>query len=102
MLADDGDRAAVELAEAGHDRVVVGAAAVAVELGPVVQKPLDVVERVRPVLMPGELDRPPDVLVGRLLGEPRELSLELVELRRQAGAAEQAHAAQPGQPLAEP
>ena len=51
------DRAAVELPEPGHDRVVVRAAAVAVQLEEVVEDPLDVVERVRPVLVARELDR---------------------------------------------
>ena len=59
LVADERDRAAVELAEAGDDRAVVGAAAVAVQLDPVVEDPSDVVERVRPVGVPGELDRAP-------------------------------------------
>jgi hypothetical protein len=38
-----------------------------VELEPVVEDPLDVVERVRALLVPRELDRPPDLLVRRVL-----------------------------------
>ena len=77
----------------GDDRAVVGAAAVAVQLDPVVEDPLDVVERVRPVLVARELDRAPDLVLGRvgLAREPLELALEplLLAARRacRAGAA---------------
>ena len=87
LVADERDRAPVEAAEAGDDRRVVGAAAVAVELDPVVEQPLDVVERVRPVLVPRELDRAPDLLVGRRGLDPLELALEPLELAGDARAA---------------
>src|SRR5438552_2673908 len=48
-----------------------------------------------------ELDGLPDVLVSRLLRDPRELSLELLELRRDAGTTEQAHVAQTRQAFAQ-
>jgi len=40
-----------------------------VHLEPVVEEPLDVVERVGTVVVPGELDLAPDILVGRLLAD---------------------------------
>src|SRR6201989_3616600 len=76
LLADERDRAAVELAEAGDHRAVVGVEAVAVQLEPVVEDPVDVVERVRAAVVARELDAPPDLLVGRLLLQPVELPLE--------------------------
>ena len=80
LVADERDRAAVERAEPGDDRVIVHPAAVAVELEPVVEDPLDVVERVRALLVAGELDRAPDLLVGRVLAQPLELTLQALEL----------------------
>ena len=73
---------------------VVGAAAVAVQLEPVVEDPLDVVERVRPLLVPRELDRVPDLLVGRLGLDPVELALQPLELAGEARAAQEIEAAQ--------
>src|ERR687885_1951593 len=89
LLAHERDRSAVEAADPGDDRAVVGARTVAVELDPVHEQPLDVVERVRPVLVTRELDGAPDVLVARLLREPLELALELLELTREPRAAEE-------------
>src|SRR4051812_4862728 len=68
--ADHEHRPPVEGADAGDERAVVGAAAVAVQLDPVVEDARDIVERVRPVGMPRELDRPPDLLVGGVLLQP--------------------------------
>ena len=70
-MADDGDRAAVEASDPGDDRSVVGAPAVAVQLDPVLDHPLDVVERVRPLLMARELDDGPDLVLGRVGGGER-------------------------------
>jgi hypothetical protein len=92
LVADDHDGAAVELADPGDESPVVGARAVAVELDPVVDHPRDVVERVRTVLMAGELDRPPDLLVRRLRFDPLELGLQPLELARDARAAQQRRA----------
>src|SRR5262249_21861170 len=75
LVADERDRPAVEPAEAGDERAVVRAAAVAVQLDPVLEDPLDVVERVRAALVTRELDRAPDLVLGRGL-----LDLELLEL----------------------
>jgi hypothetical protein len=60
-----------------------------VQLDPVLEQALDVVERVRTVLMPRELDRLPDFLVGRRRLDAVELALELLELPGEARAAEQ-------------
>src|SRR6185437_14180046 len=68
---------------------------------PVVEEALDVVERVRPLLVAGELDGAPDLLVGRVLAHPVELTLKPVELSGEPGTAEQGHVAQPTQPLAQ-
>ncbi len=80
----------VEATDTDHECRVVPAAAVAVELDPVVEQALDVVQGVRPVLMAGKLDRAPDLFVGRSLLGAIELALELLELastawRRRAG-----------------
>ena len=88
LVADERDRAAVELPEPGDDRAVVGAAAVAVQLDPVVEDPLDVVERVRPLRVPRELDERPDLVLGRVRARDRvELLLEplLLAARRRCG-----------------
>src|SRR5262249_46906852 len=80
LLADECDRAAVELAEPGDHCTVVASASVAVQLEPVLEQPLDVVQRVRPLRVARKLDRPPDVVVARLLPDPVELSLKAFEL----------------------
>ena len=102
LLADERDRPAVEPSEAGDHRAVVAATAIAVQLEPVVEDALDVVERVRAVGVPRELDRAPDLVAGRLPPDPVELPLEAFELARQLRAAEQRHAAQAAEPLAQP
>ncbi len=101
LLADEHDGAAVELPEAGDHRAVVAEPPVAVQLEPVVEQPLDVIERVRTILVPRELDRAPDLVVGRLLSDPVELPLQAVELPGELRPAEQRHVAEPAQPLAE-
>src|SRR5262249_43314090 len=60
-----------------------------------------VVERVRTLVVPRELDGAPDLLVGRLLADPVELALQAVQLARELRAAEQRHVAQAAQALAE-
>src|SRR5581483_9011040 len=89
LLADERDGAAAELPEAGDHRAVVTERAVAVQLEPVLEEPLDVVERVRTLVVACELDLPPDLLVGRLLADPVDLPLQPLELAREARAAEQ-------------
>ena len=100
LVADEGDRAAAEAADAGYERLVVRPPAVAVQLDEVVQQPLDVVERVRPVGMARELDGAPDLLVGDLGLHALELLLEPLEVAGYAGAAEQAQPSELGKPLA--
>ena len=80
LVADEHDGPPAELPEPGHERGVVGATAVAVELEEVVEDPLDVVERVRPVEMTRELDRLPDLLGGRIRPQLVELILQPREL----------------------
>src|SRR5919198_24408 len=80
LVPDQHDRAAVELPEAGDERPVVGAAPVAVQLEPVVEQPLDVVERVGPLGVASKLDRTPDRLVARVLAQPLELPLDPLRL----------------------
>ena len=63
------------------------------QLEPVVQDPVDVVERVRPVLVPGQLDLVPDLLVGRLGLDPVELALQPLELAGEARAAQEIESA---------
>ena len=88
LLAHERNRPAVELAQSGDHRTVVGAAAGPVQLEPVVEQALDVVEGVRPLLVPRQLDGLPDLLVGRLLAHPVQLALETVELSRELGTTE--------------
>ena len=64
LVADDRDRAVRAAADARHDRRVVAVEAVAVQLLEVRPEPRDVVERVGPVLVAGELDRLPDRRAG--------------------------------------
>ena len=56
LLADDHDRAPVEAAPTAHDRTVVAEIPVAVELDPVLEHPLDVVEGVRPTRVTRDLN----------------------------------------------
>ena len=84
LVADDRDRATVEPAEAGDDRRVVRAEAVAVQLEEVVDETLDVVERERTLVVARKLDGPPNLLVGLLSCDSVELLLELVDLARRA------------------
>ena len=100
-MADQRNRPAVEAAEPGDERLVVGPAAVAVQLDEVLEHPLDVVEGVRPVGVTGELDRPPDLFVARLGDDPVELPLQALELSGKPGAAQERQAAEPAQPLAQ-
>src|SRR5205807_1186623 len=74
--------------EAGDERGVVGARVVAVQLDPVVEEPLDVVERVGPVVVAGELDLLPDLLAGRLGADLLQLPLHLADLAVDATAEE--------------
>src|SRR5204862_8326412 len=102
LLTDQDDRAVPELAETGDHRAVVAERPVAVQLEPVVEQPLDVVERVRPVVVAGQLDLAPDLLVSGLLADPGDLPLEPLELAGDARAAEQRQVPQPPEPLAQP
>src|SRR6185503_7937182 len=101
LMADERDRSAVDLAETGDERPVVRAAAVAVQLHPVVDEALHVVERVRPLGVTRELDRPPDRLVGRVLLKALELFLEALRLTVDARTAKQRQPRQPRQALAQ-
>src|SRR5579884_44170 len=99
LVADERDGAAVEAAQPRDERAVVGAAPVAVQLDPVVEDARDVVERVRPVGMAGELDRPPDPLVRRVLLQPLQLLLEARRLGVEPCAAQPREARERRQPL---
>src|SRR6476661_5270703 len=102
LVTHERDRASLEPAEADHQRVVVGAAAITVQFDPVVQEAADVVQRVWTVLVPRELDGAPDLLVGRRRLDALELTLQLLELARDARAAKQVEVAQARQPLSQP
>ena len=102
-MADEADGAAVEAADPGDHRRVVGARAVAVELDPVLEDHVDVVERIRAVGMARQLDERPDLLLGGVL--PRdgvELLAQPLFLSRDAGAVEQRQALEPTEPLPQP
>ena len=101
LLADDRDRLAAEAAQAGHERRILGAGPVTVQLHEVLEETLDVVEGVRTLGMARQVDGPPDLLVRRLGLDPVELFLQALELAGEPGAAEERQAAQPAQPLAQ-
>ena len=102
LVPADRHGAAVEPRQSGDDRAVVGASPVAVQLDPVLADPADVVERVRALLVAGQLDGAPDLVVARLGLHPLELALELRELALEAGPAEELQVPQLGEPLAQP
>src|SRR5688572_29131 len=102
LVPDECDRATPERAEARDDRVVVHAAAIAVQLEPVVEDALDVVERVGALLVSRQLDRAPDLLVRRVLAQALELSLQALQLRRELRSAEELDAGKLGEAVAEP
>src|SRR5918996_2792569 len=102
LVPDQHDSTPLELADPGDERRVVRACAIAVELEEVVEDALDVVERVRPVLVASELDRAPDALCAGLLLHSFELVLETLELAGDLRAAQQLHGAELTQPLTEP
>src|SRR5205814_6004576 len=62
LVADENDRSPPEAPEAGHDRGVVAVLAIAVQFEPVLEETLDIVQRVRPVRVAGQLDGTPDLL----------------------------------------
>jgi len=93
LVSDQCDRAAVEPADADHEGSVIRAAPISVELDPVLEEPLHIVERVRPILVTRELDGAPDLLVGRRRLDTLELPLQLLELSRKACPAEQVQVA---------
>ena len=101
-MADEHDRPAAELPEPRHERAVVGATPIAVKLEEVLEDPLDVVEGVRPVDVASELDRLPDLLRGRVGLEVVELILEARELAAELRAAQELHAAELTEALAQP
>src|SRR5262249_16430614 len=102
LVPDQHDGLPAKPAEPGNDRGVVRVMAIAVQLEPVVEEPLDVIEGVRPILGPRELDRAPDLLVAGLLDEVIELLLEPLEIALEARAAEQRQALQPAQLVPQP
>ena len=78
------------------------AAAVAMQLEEVVEDPLDVVERVRPLGVARELDRLPDLLGSRIGPKLVELLLQARELAGELRATQELHAAELTEPLAQP
>ena len=101
VLASFASLGDVILSEPGDHRRVVAVRPVAVELEPVLEQALDVVQRVRPIRVPRELDGAPDVLVARIGDEPVELLLQALELTGDTRAAEKRQAPQAAQLPAE-
>ena len=93
LVPDQRHRPALQPAEPGHESGVVRPSAIAVELEEVLEDPLDVVERVRTVLVARQLDGAPDLGIGGLGLDPVELSLQPLELAREACAAKEIEAA---------
>ena len=87
LVPDDRDRLPLVVGEAGDDRVIVGEAAIAVQLVEVGEQPLDVVERVRPVRVPRHQHALPrrqglEDLGADLVGAPPQRLDRLLALRR--------------------
>ena len=98
LVPDDDDGLAVEAGEARDDRRVVAEAAIAVELDPVLEDAIDVVERVGPVLVPRELHLlPRREAREELARELRRLVFEALQLglERAVGARHFAELAEP-------
>ena len=81
LLADDHDRLTVEPRESADHRLVVGIAAVAVEFNEVGRNCLNIVECVRALGVPGELDTLPTGQVGvNLFAQPVQFLLQRSDL----------------------
>ena len=101
LVPDEDDRCARRSgARPRDDRGVVRERAVAVQLDEVVEDPLDVVERVRPLLVARELDGAPDLVLARLRRDPVDLALEPRHLAGDADPAQKREVAELGEPLA--
>jgi hypothetical protein len=101
LMADERHGLAGEAPDPGHERSVVRERAVAVQLDEVVEDPLDVVERVGPVLVAREFDGVPDLVGARLGGDTVDLMLESGQLARDSDAPQEGQVAKPGEALAQ-
>src|SRR5262249_49707118 len=82
LVPDDSDGAAIESRETSHDRFVVAKGAVAVKLHEVGQHQVDVVERIGPLRMAGDLCPLPRSEVSiELFAEISDLLAQPLELR---------------------
>src|SRR5829696_3303907 len=102
LVADQHDRPPAKAPDPGDKCGVVTVLAVAVQLEPVLEQAVDVVQGVRPFRVARELDRAPDLLVARLCDDPLELPLETLKLPGQPRAAQQRQAPEAAQLLPEP
>ncbi len=82
LVADHDHRPAPKPADAGDDGGIVRSTAIAMQLDPVFDETLDVVERVGPLFVTRELDLLPDLVVRRLGRYALELLLQPLELAR--------------------
>ncbi len=101
-MADENDGSSVELADPGHDCAIVRPSAIPVELEEIVEDALDVIQRVRTILVPSELDGAPDLLGARLTLQMLELILQPLELAAQLRPSQELHAGELTKPLAQP
>ena len=92
VVTDEHDRTAAEASEALGDRGVARERSIAAQLDEVVADPLNVVEGVRTVRVPSELDRAPHLLGARLCGDALDLPLETRQLPGDADTAEEREA----------
>ena len=101
-MADDRHRTIGEAAQARDDGGVVHAGAIAVQLDPVADQALDVIERVGALGVPSKLDRAPDLVFVALVAVTHflELLLDPAYLVRHT-AARQMQPFQLGQTIAE-
>jgi hypothetical protein len=99
LVPDQRDRPPFEAREPGDDGRIVPQRAVAVQLDEVVANAFDVVERVRAVLMTGELDRAPYLVLRRLRRDALDLALQASHLVGHAHAAQKRQLAKLRQPL---
>ena len=101
LVPDHDHRATVEASEPGNESGILRPCPVSVQLDEVFEQALDVIERVRAVIVPRKLDELPDLLVGGALLDALELTLKALELTGQPRALQERQAAETAQPLAQ-
>ena len=101
LMPDQCNRTTFERPEAGDERAVIGAAPVAVQLNPVVEQPLDIVEGVRTIWITGEFDGTPRPILARLLRKLLDLLTQTLGFALHTCAAQKRKIGEPSEPRSE-